>query len=31
MYWALVTELAEVFAGHRLPSGYLNAIKSALR
>ncbi len=30
MYWAPVTELAEGIAGHRLPLGYLNAIKSAL-
>ena len=29
-YWAPVTELGEVIAGHRLPSGYLNAIRSAL-
>jgi len=29
-YWAPVTELAEVIAGHRLPTGYLNAIRSAL-
>ena len=28
-YWAPVPELAEVIAGHRLPFGYLNAIKSA--
>jgi len=28
--WAPVPELAEVMAGFRLPSGYLNAIKSAL-
>jgi len=27
--WAPVRELAEVISGHRLPSGYLNAIKSA--
>ena len=30
-YWAPVTELAELMAGHRLPPGYLNAIKTALR
>jgi 8-oxo-dGTP pyrophosphatase MutT (NUDIX family) len=30
MHWAPVTELAEVVAGHRLPSGYLSAIRSAL-
>ena len=29
-YWSPVMELAEVMAGFRLPSGYLNAIKSAL-
>jgi 8-oxo-dGTP pyrophosphatase MutT (NUDIX family) len=29
-YWAPITELAEMIAGHRLPSGYLNAIKSGL-
>ena len=27
-YWAPLTELAEVMVGHRLPSGYLRAIKS---
>ncbi|WP_428667905.1 NUDIX hydrolase [Reyranella sp.] len=29
MHWAPLTELAGVVAGHRLPSGYLRAIKSA--
>jgi len=29
-YWAPVAALAEVIAGHRLPAGYLNAIRSAL-
>jgi 8-oxo-dGTP pyrophosphatase MutT (NUDIX family) len=30
-YWAPVTELAEAIAGHRLPSGYLSAVRSACR
>lgn len=29
-HWAPVAELDEVIAGHRLPSGYLSAIRSAL-
>jgi 8-oxo-dGTP pyrophosphatase MutT (NUDIX family) len=28
-YWAPVAELAEIIAGHRLPSGYLGAIRAA--